>query len=286
MHLKFFNSFFIPFLCPQVFVQNPEGYNNASPRQVPDSGHGPLERCLKDICQKISEVNEMQTQLEGDKQRSKAWNIRMKSVGKTLRDHEGQLSVLDNTQRRVAEEFNNLEMQLTSLQKNHIRKDASLKDIQASLTNLETNLALYRHDLRQQLKDKNNGLHQCISHLSSQLDERLTILEKKADGIWSTQDKHTALFSQALAGIHSLSQGREHSTGSEETGPEDPLHYTTGASGEVPCNDDGRNLAVQLYHYSMGVICSTIQVLSIQSGISLTTFEWIFCTSSVQALGN
>ncbi|KAI6003521.1 hypothetical protein F5J12DRAFT_943493 [Pisolithus orientalis] len=39
------------------------------------------------------------------------------------------------------------------------------------------------------------------------LDEQLTILEEKADGIWATQDKHMVFFLQTLAGIHSLSQG-------------------------------------------------------------------------------
>ncbi|KAI6004557.1 hypothetical protein EDC04DRAFT_2908134 [Pisolithus marmoratus] len=200
-------------LCPES-----EGHNDASTCQIPDSHHASLERCLKDICQKISEVNKIQKQLVGNKHvmvaKVESMQHTMKSVGETLRDHEGQLSVLDDTQRQVAEEFDNLEMCLTSLQKNRICKDASLKDIQASLANLETNLASYRQDLRQQLKDKNSGLHQRISDSltglqSSQLllDERLTILERKADGIWSTQDKHTALFLQALAGIHSLSQG-------------------------------------------------------------------------------
>ncbi|KAI6018435.1 hypothetical protein EDC04DRAFT_2902158 [Pisolithus marmoratus] len=131
-----------------------------------------------------------------------------------LGDHEGRLSALDDTQRRVVEEFNNLEMRLASVQKNRIRKDSSLKDIQASLANLEANLTSCRHDLKQQVRNKSDALHQCITDSltglqSSQLslDERLTILENKADGIRTAQDKHTMLFSQALAGIHSLSQG-------------------------------------------------------------------------------
>ncbi|KAI5996768.1 hypothetical protein EDC04DRAFT_2909840 [Pisolithus marmoratus] len=382
MRPKFFNSFFIHFLCPQGVwnaqrhesTQRPsdlsadkitslcpesEGRNDASTCQIPDSRRASLERCLKDICQKISEVNEIQKQLVGDKHvmvaKVESMQHTMKSVGETLRDHEGQLSVLDDTQRRVAEEFDNLEMCLTSLQKNRIRKDASLKDIQASLANLETNLTSYRQDLRQQLKDKNSGLHQRISDSltglqSSQLslDERLTILERKADGIRSTQDKHTALFSQALAGIHSLSQGfmtlLDHTRDihviqvalheiqetmesvktsleqisdngssdvpqswahaqlsleeellcsthglpitpsrafddSKETGPGDPLHHTAGAGGAAARSDDQKNLAVQLYHYGVVVIRAAIPVFSIQSGISLTTFEWILRTA-------
>ncbi|KAI6040534.1 armadillo-type protein [Pisolithus marmoratus] len=138
----------------------------------------------------------------------------MKSMDETLGDHEGWLSALDNTQRRVAEEFNNLEMCLASVQKNCIHKDGSLKDIQVSLANLEANLTLCRHDLKQQVRNKSNALHQCTTNSltglqSSQLllDEQLTILENKANGIQTAQDKHTMLFSQALAGIHSLSQG-------------------------------------------------------------------------------
>ncbi|KAI6044627.1 hypothetical protein EDC04DRAFT_2599358 [Pisolithus marmoratus] len=153
-------------------------------------------RHFKDVCQKISEVNEIQGQPVGDKvhpqlcydtvadtwsqhviaARVESIQHMMKSVDETLRDHEGQLSALDDTQRRVAEEFSNLEM----------FQDISLKDIQASLANLEANLASYRHDLRQQLRDKN-----IISTLAGQ----------------ATENKHMGLFSQALEGIHSLSQG-------------------------------------------------------------------------------
>ncbi|KAI6005557.1 hypothetical protein EDD15DRAFT_2358701 [Pisolithus albus] len=195
-----------------------EGCDDVGTCPVPINGHSPLERCLKDICQKISEVNEIQEQLVDDKHviAAKVEGMRhtMKSVDETLGDHEGRLSALDDTQRRVAEEFNNLERCLASVQKNRIRKDASLKDIQASLANLEANLTSCRHDLKQQVRNKSDALHQCITDSltglqSSQLslDERLTILENKADGIRTAQDKHTALFSQALAGIHSLSQG-------------------------------------------------------------------------------
>ncbi|KAI5999690.1 hypothetical protein EDD15DRAFT_2193721 [Pisolithus albus] len=195
-----------------------EGRDDAATCQFADKVHSPLERRFEDVFKKVSEVNEIQGQPAGDKHviaaKVESMQHTMKNVGETLRDHEGQLSALDDTQRRVAEEFSNLEICLTSLQKNRIRKDVSLKDIQASLANLEANLASYRHDLRQQLKDKNNGLRQCISDSltglqSSQLslEERLTILEKKAIGIQTVQDKHTGLFSQALAGIHSLSQG-------------------------------------------------------------------------------
>ncbi|KAI6040084.1 hypothetical protein EDC04DRAFT_2602731 [Pisolithus marmoratus] len=195
-----------------------EGCDDVSTCWVPINGHSPLERCLKDICQKISEVNEMQEQLVDDKHviAAKVEGMRhmIKSVDKMLGDHEGQLSALDNTQRRVVEEFNNLEMHLASVQKNHACKDASLKDIQASLANLEANLTMCRHDLKQQLRNKSNALHQCITNSltglqSSQLslDEQLTILENKANGIQNAQEKHTMLFSQALAGIHSLSEG-------------------------------------------------------------------------------
>ncbi|KAI5981960.1 hypothetical protein EDC04DRAFT_2916109 [Pisolithus marmoratus] len=200
-----------------LFLES-KGPDDAGTCQFADNAHSPLKRHFKDVCQRISEVNEIQGQPVGDKHviaaRVESIQHTMKSVDETLRDHEGQLSALDDTQRQVAEEFSNLEMCLTSLQKNRIHKDVSLKDIQASLANLEANLASYRHDLRQQLRDKNNSLHQCISDSltglqSSQLllDEQLTILEKKADGIWTAQDKHTGLFSQALEGIHSLSQG-------------------------------------------------------------------------------
>ncbi|KAI6017020.1 hypothetical protein EDC04DRAFT_2902794 [Pisolithus marmoratus] len=338
------------FLCPQ----ESEGHNDAITSQVLDNGHGQLERCLKDVCQKISEVNEIQERLVDDKHMiaTEVGSIQhaMKSVGETLRDHEGQLSALDDTQRRVAEEFGNLEMRLTSLQKNRIRNDASLKDVQASLTNLETSLASYRNDLRQQLRDKSNGLHQCISdsltglqssHLS--LDERLTILEKMADGIRTTQDKHTALFSQALAGIHSLSEGfmalLDHTQdvnliwvalrdmqetmesvkksleqisrdGSFEVSQswvraqlsleeellcsshghpispsrafddnegedhKDLLHHTIGTINAAPNSDDWKNLAIQLYHHCVAVICCVVPVFRIQSRILLATFEW------------
>ncbi|KAI6045920.1 armadillo-type protein [Pisolithus marmoratus] len=166
----------------------------------------------------ISQVNEIQEQLV-DNEHVIAATVEgmqhmMKSVDEMLGDHEGQLSALDNTQRWVVEEFNNLEMCLASVQKNRIHKDGSLKDIQASLANLEANLTLCRHDLKQQVRNKSDALHQCITNSltglqSSQLflDERSTILENKANGIWTAQDKHTMLFSQALAGIHSLSQG-------------------------------------------------------------------------------
>ncbi|KAI6011543.1 hypothetical protein PISMIDRAFT_24328 [Pisolithus microcarpus 441] len=331
-----------------------EGYNDAVTSQVLENGHGQLERCLKDVWQKISEVKEIQERLVDNKHviTAEMGSVQqaMKNVGETLKDHEGQLSALDNTQRRVAEEFGNLETRLMSLQKNRMCNDASLKDIQASLTNLETNLASYRHDLRQQLRDKSSSLHQCISdsltglqstHLS--LDERLTILEKKADGIRTTQDKHTALFSQALAGIHSLSEGfmalLDHSQdinliwaalrdmqktmesveksfeqisgdGSSEVSQswvgaqlsleeellcsshghpitpsrafddsegedrEDPLHHTIGTISAAPNSDVQKNLATQLYHHCMAVICSVVPVLRVQSGILLTTFEW------------
>ncbi|KIO03545.1 hypothetical protein M404DRAFT_9538 [Pisolithus tinctorius Marx 270] len=182
------------------------------------SDHSLLERCLEDVCQKIAEVKEIQEQLVDDKHviaaKVESMQYVMKSVGETLRDHEGQLCDLDDTQRRVAEEFSNLEKRLASLQKIRIRKDASLKEIQTSLENLETNLASCRRDLQQQVRDKHDDLHQCITDSlsglqSSQLslDERLTILEEKADGIRAAQDKHMAFFSQTLAGIHSLSQG-------------------------------------------------------------------------------
>ncbi|KAI6153176.1 hypothetical protein BKA82DRAFT_4011520 [Pisolithus tinctorius] len=182
------------------------------------SDHSLLERCLEDVCQKIAEVKEIQEQLVDDKHviatKVESMQYVMKSVGETLRDHEGQLCDLDDTQRRVAEEFSNLEKRLASLQKIRIRKDASLKEIQTSLENLETNLASCRRDLQQQVRDKHDDLHQCITDSlsglqSSQLslDEPLTILEEKADGIRATQDKHMAFFSQTLAGIHSLSQG-------------------------------------------------------------------------------
>ncbi|KAI6041187.1 hypothetical protein EDC04DRAFT_2601929 [Pisolithus marmoratus] len=218
-----------------LFLES-EGRDDASPCPLADKAHSPLESHFKDVCQKISEPNEIQGQPAGDKSQHviaaqvASMQHMMESVGKTLRDHEGQLSALDDTQRRVAEEFSNLEMRLTSLQKNHICKvhdrvwthsnyshrfqDVSLKDIQASLANLEANLSSYRHDLGRQLRDKSNGLCQCISDSltgiqSSQLslDERLAILEKKANGIRTAQDKNTGLLSQALAGIHSLSQG-------------------------------------------------------------------------------
>ncbi|KAI6098654.1 hypothetical protein EDD16DRAFT_1527153 [Pisolithus croceorrhizus] len=163
-----------------------EGRNDAITSQVLDSGHGQLERCLKDVCQKISEVNEIQERLHVIAAEVGSIQHAMKSVGETLRDHEGQLSALDDTQRRVTEDFGNLETCLTSLQKNRICNDASLKDIQSSLTNLEANLTLYRNDLGQQLRDRS---------------------KTRAVGIQTTQDKHMALFSQALAGIHSLSEG-------------------------------------------------------------------------------
>ncbi|KAI6146066.1 hypothetical protein EDD17DRAFT_1514795 [Pisolithus thermaeus] len=191
-----------------------EGCDDVSTCHVPVNGYSLLERCLKDICQKISKVNDIQEQLHVIAAKVEGMRHMMKSVDKMLGDHEGRLSALDNTQRQVAEEFNNLERHLTSVQKNHIHKDASLKDIQASLANLEASLTLCRHDLKQQVRNKSNALHQCITDSltglqSSQLllDERLTILENKANGIRTAQDKHTALFSQALAGIHSLSQG-------------------------------------------------------------------------------
>lgn len=327
-----------------------EGCDDVSTCRVPANGHSPLERCLKDICQKISEVNEIQEQLVDDKHviAAKVEGMRhtMKSVDETLGDHEGWLSALDDTQRRVAEEFNNLEKRLASVQKNRIRKDTSLKDIQASLVNLEANLTSCRHNLKQQVRNKSDALHQCITDSltglqSSQLslDERLTILEKKADGIWTAQDKHTTLFSQALAGIDSLSQrfmtlldhtqdidvirvalrdmqetmdsvktSLEQVSGdgssdmaqswahsqpsleeelrrsthgfppssrvvddSEETSPEGPLQC--GAGGAAPSSEAGKNLAAQLYRYSVAIICSVIPVFSRQPGISLTTYE-------------
>ncbi|KAI6104668.1 hypothetical protein EDD17DRAFT_1503357 [Pisolithus thermaeus] len=327
-----------------------EGCDDVSTCRVPTNGHSPLERCLKDICQKISKVNEMQEQLVDDKHviaaKVEGMRYMMKSVDATLGDHEGRLSALDDTQRRVAEEFNNLEKRLASVQKNRIRKDTSLKDIQASLVNLEANLTSCRHDLKQQVRNKSDALHQCITDSltglqSSQLllDERLTILEKKANGIWTAQDKHTTLFSQALAGIHSLSQGfmtlldhtqdidiirvalrdmqetmdsvktsleqisgdgssdmaqswahpqpsleeelRRSTHGfppssrvvddSKETSPEGPLQC--GAGGAAPSSEAGKNLAAQLYRYSVAIICSVIPVFSRQPGISLTTYE-------------
>ncbi|KAI6007924.1 hypothetical protein EDC04DRAFT_2611227 [Pisolithus marmoratus] len=239
-----------------LFLES-KGPDDAGTCQFADNAHSPLKRHFKDVCQKISEVNEIQGQPAGDKHviaaRVESIQHTMKSVDKTLRDHEGQLSALDDTQRRVAEEFSNLEMRLTSLQKNRIRKDVSLKDIQASLANLEANLASYRHDLRQQLRDKNNGLHQCISDSltglqSSQLslDERLTILEKKADGIRTAQDKHTGAL---LAGPrrHTYTHGfpitpsRVLDDG-ETAGLEDLLQRTTGVDGAASSGDDQRSL--------------------------------------------
>ncbi|KAI6043249.1 hypothetical protein EDC04DRAFT_2600296 [Pisolithus marmoratus] len=235
-----------------------KGCSNVNTCQVSDNGHSPLERCLKDISQKISQVNEIQEQLVDD-------------------------------------------------------EDGSLKDIQASLANLEANLTSCRHDLKQQVRNKSNALHQCITDSltglqSSQLslDEQLTILENKANGIQTAQDKHTILFSQALAGIHSLSQGfmtlldhtqdidiiqlslkeeLHHIThglptssrvvdDSKETSPEGPLQHTSGAGSAAPSSEAGKNLAAQLYHYSMAIICSVIPVFSRQPGILLTTYKW------------
>ncbi|KAI6096377.1 hypothetical protein F5141DRAFT_1067751 [Pisolithus sp. B1] len=303
-----------------------KGCNNVSTCLVPVNGHSPLERCLKDICQKISEVNDIQEQLVDDKAMAKVEGMRhtMKSMDEMLGDHEGRLSALDDTQRRVAEEFNNLERRLASVQKNRIRKDASLKDIQASLANLEANLTSCRHDLKQQVRNKSDALHQCITDSltglqSSQLslDEWLTILENKANGIWTAQDKHTALFSQALAGIHktmdsvktSLEQiNRDGSSDMAQSWAhpqlslEEELRRSThgfptssrvvddseetspegplqcGAGSAAPSSDAGKNMVAQLYRYSMAIICSVIPVFSRQPGISLTTYDWrILC---------
>ncbi|KAI6167505.1 hypothetical protein EDD17DRAFT_1504603 [Pisolithus thermaeus] len=246
--------------------------DDASACQSADKAHSPLERHFKDVCQKANKIQGQQHVIAAQVE---CMQHTMKSVGETLRDHEGQLSALDDTQRF---------------------QDVSLKDIQASLANLEANLSSYRHDLRQQLRDKN---------------------EKKADGIWTAQDKHTGLFLQALAGIHSLSQGfmtlLDHTQdigvirtalcdmqeamesvkesleqisgdGSSDvvlddgdaTVLEDLLQSTTGADGDASSSDDQRSSAAKLYHYSVTVICSVIPVVNIQSGILWTISQcWV-----------
>ncbi|KAI6038289.1 hypothetical protein EDC04DRAFT_2604118 [Pisolithus marmoratus] len=285
-----------------LFLES-KGPDDAGTCQFTDNAYSPLKRHFKDVCQKISEVNEIQGQPHVIAARVESIQHTMKSVDETLRDHEGQLSALDDTQRF---------------------QDISLKDMQASLANLEANLASYRHDLRQQLRDKN---------------------KKKADGIWTAQDKHTGLFSQTLEGIHSLSQGfmtlLDHtqdigiiwtalrdmqesmesvkksleqisgdsssevsrswahaqlslveellcSTHSfpitpsrvlddgETAGLEDLLQCTTGVDGAASSSDNQRSLAAKLYHYSMTVICSVIPAVSIQLGILSTISQcWI-----------
>ncbi|KAI5990979.1 hypothetical protein EDD15DRAFT_2450643 [Pisolithus albus] len=68
-----------------------EGCDDVCTCHVPVNGHSPLERCLKDICQKISEVNEIQEQLVDDKHviAAKVEGMRhtMKSVEETLGGH-------------------------------------------------------------------------------------------------------------------------------------------------------------------------------------------------------
>ncbi|KAI6041692.1 hypothetical protein EDC04DRAFT_2601482 [Pisolithus marmoratus] len=280
-----------------LFLESSKGPDDAGTCQFTDNGHSPLKRHFKDVCQKISEVNEIQGQQAGNKHmiaaRVESMQYMTKSVDETLTDHEGQLSALDDTQRF---------------------QDISLKDIQASLANLEANLASYRHDLRQQLRDKN---------------------KKKANGIWTAQDKHMGLFSQALEDIHSLSQGlmmlldhtqdigiiwtalhdmqesmesvkksleqisRDGSSevthgfpitpsrvldDGETAGLEDLLQCTAGVDGAASSSDDQRSLAAKLYHYSMTAIWSVIPAVSIQLGIS-SIISWcqILCNKLSEA---
>ncbi|KAI5985676.1 armadillo-type protein [Pisolithus marmoratus] len=232
-----------------------EGCDNINTCQVSDNGHSPLERCLKDISQKISQkisqVNEIQEQLVDDEHVIAAtvegMQHTMKSMDKTLGDHEGWLSALDDTQRWVAEEFNNLEMRLASVQKNCILQsfqDGSLKDIQASLANLEANLTSCRHDLKQQVRNKSWTLTLswvALHDMQETMDSVKTSLEQ-ISGDSSSDMAQSWAYPQL-----SLEEELCHITHVKKRALKVHCSSTSGAGSAAPSSEAGKNLSLSAF---------------------------------------